>query len=70
MRTLCQINEYFFASGSFDKTIKIWDIYNFSCVHTINGHNDLILVLLRINNGLIVSCSNDNEIKIWKQINK
>lgn len=68
VRTLCQINDYLFASGSFDKSIKIWDINNFNCVNTIYGHNDLILFIFRMKNGEIISCSNDHEIKIWKQI--
>ena len=61
-------NKYYLASGSFDKTIKIWDINNFNCVHTIYGHKDLILIVIKINSKVIISCSNDNEIKIWKQI--
>ena len=69
VRTLCQISSSSFASGSFDKTIKIWDIYNFECVYTILGHKDLILIIIRIKTGEIISCSNDHEIKIWKQLN-
>ena len=69
MRTLCQISSSSFASGSFDKTIKIWDIYNFECIYTILGHKDLILIIIRIKTGEIISCSNDHEIKIWKQLN-
>ena len=69
VRTLCQINKNFFASGSFDKTIKIWDIFNFTCLQTICGHKDLILTLIKLKSGEIISCSNDHEIKIWKQIN-
>jgi WD40 repeat protein len=69
VRTICQINNNFFASGSFDKTIKIWDIFNFTCVHTIYAHKDLILTIIRRSNGEIISCSNDHEIKIWRQIN-
>ena len=65
VRTLCQINDYFFASGSFDKTIKIWDIYNYHCIHTICAHKDLILIMIKMNSGEIISCSNDHEIKLW-----
>ena len=65
VRTLCQINDYLFASGSFDKTIKIWDIYHFNCIQTIHGHNDLLLIIIKIKSGEIISCSSDHEIKIW-----
>ena len=68
VRTICQININYFASGSFDKTIKIWNISNFDCVQTIYAHKDLILNIIRRKNDEIISCSNDCEIKIWKQI--
>ena len=66
VRTLCQISSGLFASGSFDKTIKIWDVFNFECIYTIFGHKDLILIIIRIKTGEIISCSNDHEVKIWK----
>ena len=69
VRAFCEINKNLFASASFDKTIKIWDIFNLFCVQTIYGHKDLILTIIRRSNGDIISCSNDHEIKIWKQIN-
>jgi WD40 repeat protein len=68
VRTICQINSSFFASGSFDKTIKIWDILKLNCVQTIYAHKDLILNIIRKSTGEIISCSNDTEIKIWKQV--
>ena len=68
VRTICQINSSFFASGSFDKTIKIWDILKLNCVQTIYAHKDLILDIIRKSTGEIISCSNDREIKIWKQV--
>lgn len=67
VRTICQINDYYFASGSFDKSIKIWEIINFDCVQTIDGHNDLILAVIKFNNnGNIISCSNDHLMKVWE----
>ena len=65
VRTLCQINDYLFASGSFDKTIKIWNIYHFNCIQTIHGHNDLLLIIIKMKSDEIISCSSDHEIKIW-----
>ena len=45
VRTFCQINKKYFASGSFDHTIKIWDIDSWECVQTLNGHELNIICL-------------------------
>ena len=75
VRTFCQINKKYFASGSFDHTIKIWDIDSWECIQTLNGHELNIICLISLkyqnqndneNNQLIASCSNDKTIKIWK----
>ena len=77
VRTFCQINKKYFASGSFDYTIKIWEIDSWKCVQTLYGHELNIICLISLkyqndndneNNELIVSCSNDKTIKIWKRI--
>ena len=71
MRTFCQINNYYFASGSFDCTIKIWAINKWKCIQTIVGHNNNIISIISIKNNndycnTIASCSNDKTIKIWE----
>jgi hypothetical protein len=36
INAIVNLSDYRFASGSFDKTIKIWDSKpNYSCIHTI-----------------------------------
>ena len=66
VRTICQISEDFFASGSFDKTIKIWNIKTMNCVQTLNGHESNVISILYHSSGFLISCSNDYYIKIWK----
>ena len=80
VRTFCQINKSYFASGSFDYTIKIWEIDSWKCVQTLYGHELNIICLISLKyqnendyekndyNELIASCSNDKSIKIWKGI--
>ena len=69
MRTFCQINDKYFVSGSFDCTIKIWEINNWKCIHTLKRHESNIICLIKLNSNnhnknIIASCSNDNSIKI------
>ena len=53
------------ASGSWDKTIKIWDTNNYSCLSTLSGHSDRIYSLIVLPDGRLASGSADSTIKIW-----
>ena len=55
-----------FASGSFDKTIKIWDINTKKCVQTLEGHASNVICLLLHSSGLLISSSGDRNVKVWK----
>jgi WD40 repeat protein len=52
-----------FASGSWDKTIKIWDQNNFKCIKTLN--NGSLVLSLAESNGKLISGSEEGGIKIW-----
>ena len=69
IRAICQIDDNYFATGSFDKTIKIWNIKDFTVVQTINAHDSNIICLIKLKNNKLVSCSNDMTIKIWEKNN-
>ncbi len=58
------INNKFIISGSYDKTIKIWDINTGKEVETLKGHTDSVLSVA-IKDDYIVSGSSDKTIKIW-----
>jgi len=63
------------ASGSYDKTIKLWDIQTGACLQTLYGHADwlrcLILIEKRENKDylLLASGSQDCSVKLWSPIN-
>ena len=59
------------ASGSKDKTIKIWDLNsNFECLCTLNDHFGSINSLIKDKEGRLISCSQDKTIKIWDPLNQ
>ena len=63
---LAKCNEQFFASGSNDKTIKIWDYNERKEIRTINAHNNIVECLILLKNGNLCSGGDDNLIKFWK----
>ena len=48
VRTFCQINKKYFASGSFDYTIKIWEINSWKGIQTLYGHEFNIICLIAL----------------------
>ncbi|CAH1798892.1 unnamed protein product [Owenia fusiformis] len=53
------------ASGSLDRTIKIWDIKTGACLQTLKGHNKGIWCLKFFTKNLLISGCNDGTIKVW-----
>jgi serine/threonine protein kinase len=54
------------ASGSDDKTIKIWNLNNKKEIRTLKGHSNTVYsVAISLDGKIIVSGSSDKTIKIW-----
>ncbi|PPQ72265.1 hypothetical protein CVT24_004682 [Panaeolus cyanescens] len=54
------------ASGSGDKTIKLWSLDDFSCLKTFEGHTNSVLRVDFINAGMqMVSSASDGLVKLW-----
>ncbi|KAH8900609.1 hypothetical protein GQ53DRAFT_863078 [Thozetella sp. PMI_491] len=53
------------ASGSEDKTIKIWDPTTGYCIVTLEGHSGRVCSVAWSNDGRLASGSDDKTIKIW-----
>ena len=63
--SLVKCSQDYFASGSNDSKIKIWDYYNKKCIGILSGHLDCILSLILLKNNNLCSGSADNTIKLW-----
>jgi len=54
------------ASGSWDKTIKVWNLHNGE-LRTLSGHTNLVLTIAISPDGqTLISGSRDKTAKIWK----
>ena len=53
------------VSGSFDGTIKVWDLATGQCERTLKGHTSAVYALAACAGGKMASGSGDNTIKIW-----
>jgi len=68
---LAVLNENTLISGSWDKTIKIWNITNGSVINTLKGHEGYIEYIVLLNQDLLASACgtgtkiNDPSIHIW-----
>ncbi|ETS77053.1 hypothetical protein PFICI_10927 [Pestalotiopsis fici W106-1] len=52
------------ASGSKDKTAKLWDAESGACLLTLQGHSDSINSVA-ISNDRVASASDDNTVRLW-----
>jgi WD40 repeat protein len=62
--TLKQSN--YLCSGAADLTIRIWDWEKSKCLYILKGHEKWVKCVIELDNGIIVSGSDDKSIKLWK----
>ena len=56
--------DQFLASGSYDTTLRFWDLATWRCVRRCEGHDDAVRVLTAAN-GKVFSGSYDGSVGIW-----
>ena len=52
------------ASGSYDETIKLWDISTMNCVGTLEGHTSYVTSVAFNGDGMLASGSGDKTINL------
>ena len=61
---LIELNSRKIATGSYDCTIKIWNLDNYECEKTIN-EGGCVLCLLEFEDNMILSGTNESTIQLW-----
>ena len=56
------------ASGSLDKTIKVWDIKRKVMVCTLSAHREAVSALCYMNKVVLVSGSKDKSLIVWQRV--
>ena len=56
----------YLVSGSFDNTLKVWDLKSGRCLHTLEGHTDAVWACAITPDGqYLASGSVDHTVKVW-----
>lgn len=58
------LNRNIACSGSMDGTVRIWNLRNGQCQHTLTGHTSLV-GLLGLSPSFLVSAAADSTLRIW-----
>ena len=53
------------VSGSYDKTIRLWDVENGKLLLTLEGHTDAVYAMVVLPCGKLATSSADKSIRIW-----
>ncbi|KAG1459819.1 hypothetical protein G6F46_006077 [Rhizopus delemar] len=59
-----QFDKRLLFTGSRDRTVKIWDLCTYQCIHTLYGH-DASVLCLRYDDELLVTGSSDTTLIVW-----
>jgi len=54
------------ASGSFDRTVKLWEVSSGKLLSSLEGHKDYVnTVVFSPDGSFLASASGDDTVKVW-----
>eukprot|EP01102_Stenamoeba_stenopodia_P000647 TRINITY_DN1060_c0_g1_i24.p1 TRINITY_DN1060_c0_g1~~TRINITY_DN1060_c0_g1_i24.p1 ORF type:complete len:877 (+),score=262.46 TRINITY_DN1060_c0_g1_i24:270-2900(+) len=68
--SMVRLSNDLIATGSHDKTMKIWNVEDKTCCQTLQSHTDAVDRIAETKDGTLVSGSYDKTVKIWKRTQK
>jgi len=63
----------FYASGSSDSTVRVWDVEKGFCTHNFKGHQGVVSCVKfhsKPNEWTLISAGEDSQIRVWDMITK
>jgi WD40 repeat protein len=64
---LADLGQQLVASGSSDRTVRVWSITMGKCRRVLQGHNGCIRALAALGGGRLASGANDREVRVWDE---
>ena len=52
-------------SGSFDRSLHVWDLTTGQCVQQLTGHTDVVSCVVQLQDGRVLSGSDDRSLRLW-----
>ena len=68
VRSVMKLNETTIVSGSYDRTLRVWNLTN-NTSRVLNGHTDFVRSVVKLNETTIVSGSDDRTLRVWNLTN-
>ena len=65
MHSVCSLGDGRLASGSEDRTVRVWETATGECVATLKGHTDLVNSVCSLGDGRLASGSFDKTVRVW-----